>query len=87
MPKPGGAFGPRAPHLKNVCLVSQTLYNIPMAKAETKFKVPDVEKDRKLIVKESKRDLKEMMEEKAPLDNLAELAEALRKAKAKRKKK
>jgi hypothetical protein len=58
-----------------------------MGKAATKFKVPDIEKDRKLIIKESKRDLKEMMEEKGPLDNLADLAEALRKAKAKRKKK
>lgn len=87
MPKPGGAFGPRAFPKKAMCLISQTLYNIPMGKAATKFKLPDVEKDRKLIIKESKRDLKEMMEEKGPLDNLAELAEALRKAKAKRKKK
>lgn|GEM_PF-1193270 len=77
---------PGPPLLKNVCLANQTLYNVPMAKTATKFKVPDVEKDRKLIIKESKRDLKEMMEEKAPLDNLAELAEALRKAKSKRKK-
>ena len=58
-----------------------------MAKVTTKFKVPDVTKDRKLIIKESKRDLKEIMEEKGPLDNLADLAEALRKAKANRKKK
>lgn len=50
-----------------------------MGKTATKFKVPDVEKDRKLVIKESKRDLREMMEEKAPLNNLAELAEALKK--------
>ena len=70
-----------------MCGQIKALYNIPMGKTASKFKLPDVEKDRKLIIKESKRDLKEMMEEKVPLDNLAELADALRKAKAKRKKK
>ena len=55
-----------------------------MGKAVNKFKVPDVEKDRKQIVEETKRDLDEMMNEPSPLGNLAELVKALKKAKKKK---
>ena len=68
-----------------MCTQIKTLYNIPMGKASAKVKVPDVEKDRKQIVKESKRDLEDLLNEPSPLDNLADLAKALKKAKEKKK--
>jgi hypothetical protein len=51
------------------------------------FKVPEVKADRGLVVKESKVDMKETLDggPSAALDNLAELAEALRAAKAKKR--
>jgi hypothetical protein len=54
-----------------------------MRKAAKTFKAPDVDKDRKQIVKESKRDLEDLLNEPGPLDNLAELVKALKKAKKK----
>jgi hypothetical protein len=69
---------------KVVCLTGQTLYNIPMGKTAAKFKAPDDEKDRGEIVKETKRDLDEMLNEPAPIGNLAELVKALKKAKKKK---
>jgi len=59
------------------------LYNIPVRKSASQFKAPDVEKDRKQIVEETKRDLDEMLNEPAPLGNLADLVKALKKAKKK----
>jgi hypothetical protein len=47
-------------------------------------KAPDLEKDRKQIVEETKRDLDEMMNEPSPLSNLTELVKALKKAKKKK---
>ena len=67
-----------------MCTQIKALYNSPMGKAVNKFKVPDVEKDRKQIVEETKRDLDEMMNEPSPLGNLAELVKALKKAKKKK---
>ncbi len=46
-------------------------------------KLPDLEKDRKQIVKETKRDLDEMLSEHSPVGNLADLVKALKKAKKK----
>jgi hypothetical protein len=46
-------------------------------------KVPDDQKDRKQIVKETKRDLDEMLSEPSPIGNLADLVKALKKAKKK----
>ena len=54
-----------------------------MRKTAAKLKAPDDEKDRKLIVKESKRDLEDLLNEPGPLDNLADLVKALKKAKKK----
>ena len=54
-----------------------------MKKSAANVKAPDVEKDRKQIVKETKRDLDEMLNEPSPIGNLAELVKALKKAKKK----
>ena len=54
-----------------------------MRKAAKTFKAPDVDKDRKQIVEETKRDLDEMLNEPAPFGNLANLVKALKKAKKK----
>lgn len=54
-----------------------------MKKSTANVKAPDVEKDRKQIVEETKRDLDEMLNEPAPLGNLADLVKALKKAKKK----
>ena len=67
-----------------MCNKIKTQYNIPMGKTAAKFKAPDDEKDRKLIVKESKRDLEDLLNEPGPLDNLADLVKALKKAKEKK---
>jgi hypothetical protein len=66
-----------------VCNKNKTQYNIPMGKATT-IKPPDVEKDRKQIVEETKRDLDEMLNEPSPIGNLADLVKALKKAKKKK---
>ena len=58
-----------------------------MGKTAAKFKAPDVEKDRKQIVEETKRDLDEMMNDPAMLDKLAELVRVLKVAKKPRKRK
>jgi len=55
-----------------------------MGKTAAKFKAPDLEKDRKQIVEETKRDLDEMLKEPSPIGNLAELVKALKKAKKKK---
>jgi hypothetical protein len=55
-----------------------------MGKTAAKFKAPNDEKDRQEIVKETKRDLDEMLNEPAPLGNLANLVKALKKAKKKK---
>ena len=55
-----------------------------MKKPTTNVKAPDVERDRKQIVKETKRDLDEMLNESSPIGNLAELVKALKKAKKKK---
>lgn len=55
-----------------------------MRRSVTNVKVPDDEKDRKQLVKETKRDLDEMLNEPGPLDNLASLVKALKKAKKKK---
>ena len=55
-----------------------------MGKTTAKFKAPDVEKDRKQIVKETKCDLDEMLNEPSPVGNLVELVKALKKAKKKK---
>jgi len=52
-------------------------------KSKANVKAPDDEKDREEIVKESKRDLEDLLNEPAPLDNLADLVKALKKAKKK----
>ena len=54
-----------------------------MKKRTANVKAPDLEKDRKQIVKETKRDLDEMLKEPSPIGNLAELVKALKKAKKK----
>jgi len=78
------APGPQAQRRKKaVCNKNKTQYNIPMRKTAAKLKAPDDEKDRKLIVKESKRDLEDLLNEPGPLDNLADLVKALKKAKKK----
>ncbi|MCG7852708.1 MAG: hypothetical protein MIO92_09315 [Methanosarcinaceae archaeon] len=58
-----------------------------MKKSTANVKPPDVEKDRKQIVKETKRDLDEMLNEPSPLGNLAELVKALKDVKKTRKRK
>ena len=55
-----------------------------MKKRTANVKAPDDEKDRKQIVKETKRDLDEMLNEPSPIGNLAELVKALKKAKKKK---
>jgi len=54
-----------------------------MKKSTANVKAPDDEKDRELIFKESKRDLEDLLNEPGPLDNLADLVKALKKAKKK----
>ncbi len=50
------------------------------------FKVSDVKRDRDQLVKASKQVLQETLEEDSPgIDNLADLAEALKKANGRRK--
>lgn len=79
------APGPQAQRRKKaVCNKNKTQYNIPMRKTAARFKAPDVEKDREEIVKESKRDLEDLLNESAPLDNLADLVKALKKTKEKK---
>ncbi len=58
-----------------------------MRKAAKTFKAPDLEKDRKQIVEETKRDLDEMMNDPAMLDKLVELVRVLKAAKKPRKRK
>jgi len=59
-----------------------------MKKSTSKtFKTPDLEKDRKQIVEETKRDLDEMMNDPAMLDKLADLVRVLKVAKKPRKRK
>lgn len=55
-----------------------------MRKSTPDVKAPDLEKDRKQLVKETKRDLDEMLNEPSPIGNLAELVKALKKAKKKK---
>lgn len=55
-----------------------------MKKTTADVKAPDLEKDRKQIVKETERDLDEMLNEPSPVGNLAELVKALKKAKKKK---
>ena len=52
---------------------------------KTLVKPPDAKTDLATLVKMSKRDLKESLGETSSLDNLANLAEALKKAKRKKK--
>lgn len=58
-----------------------------MKKSKANVKAPDDEKDRKQIVKETKRDLDEMLNEPAPLGNLADLVKALKDVKKTQKRK
>jgi hypothetical protein len=53
-------------------------------KQAAKYKAPDLKKDRKQIVEETKRDLDEMLNEPSPIGNLADLVKALKKAKKKK---
>lgn len=55
-----------------------------MKKSTPNVKAPDRKKDRKQIVKETKRDLDEMLDESSPVGNLADLVKALKKAKKKK---
>jgi len=55
-----------------------------MKKTTAYIKAPNLEKDRKQIVEETKRDLDEMLNEPSPIGNLAELVKALKKAKKKK---
>ncbi len=55
-----------------------------MKKSTPNVKVPDIQKDRKQIVEETKRDLDEMLSEPSPVGNLANLVKALKKAKKKK---
>jgi len=59
------------------------LYNIFMKRTSSKFKVPDIIKDRKQIIEEAKEDLKNLTEERGAIGNIADLAKALKKAKKK----
>ena len=67
-----------------MCIGGRAGYNVYMRKSASQFKAPDVEKDRKQIVKETKRDLDEMLKEPSPIGNQAELVECLKKAKKKK---
>jgi len=71
------------PKNKRVSLAPRALYNISVNKPAASVKVPDDEKDRKQIVKESKQDLEDLLNEPSPIGNLAELVKALKKAKKK----
>lgn len=56
-----------------------------MKKKRIPIRPPDVRADRAQLVRVSRRDLQDLMEEPAPLDNLAALAEALKRAEKRRK--
>lgn len=66
-----------------VCNTNKMLYNIFMKRTSSKFKVPDIIKDRKQIIEEAKEDLKNLTEERGAIGNIADLAKALKKAKKK----
>jgi hypothetical protein len=67
-----------------VCAKNKTLKNNLVKKSTANVKAPDVEKDRKQIIQESKKDLEGQLTEPAPLGNLANLVKALKKAKKKK---
>jgi hypothetical protein len=58
-----------------------------MRKVAAKFRAPDAKRDRGQLAKASKQVLQETLEEDSPagIDNLANLAEALKKVKGKKK--